>query len=317
MDEKNYLLSRRSFISSLALTAGGLGLGRLAVVKKASAAVKESPSIGLALGSGGATGIAHVLMLEVLDELGVKPSVVAGSSIGAVVGALYASGLSGREIRDIADEFAGSGFDVFKKLVVGDAGLKITDLVKLAIDEGGLLDSEGFLDFLKRKIKCFTFEELTFPLKIVAADYWSRGAVVFESGELIPAINASMAVPGLFPPVQIGGRLLVDGGMVNPLPYDLMVDEGDIVVAVDVSGISVPDGKDEPDPADSLFNSFQIMRESITREKMRCLKPDIYVKPNVEGVRMLHFHRVKEIFEEASPAADFLRERLERRLEMS
>lgn len=292
-------------------------MGRFGVAKKASAAVKESPRVGLALGSGGATGIAHVLMLEVLDELGVKPSIVAGSSIGAVMGALYASGLSGKEIRDIVSEFAGSGIDVFKTLVVGDTGLKITDLVKLAIDEGGLLDSRGFLGFLKRKIKCFTFEESSFPLKIVAADYWSREAVVFESGDLLPAINASMAVPGLFPPVQIDGRLLVDGGMVNPLPYDLMVDECDIAVAVDVSGISVPDEKDEPDLLDSLFNSFQIMRESITREKIRCMKPDIYVKPNVEGVRLLHFHRVKEIFEEAAPAADILREHLSRRLGMS
>ncbi|RQD57623.1 MAG: patatin-like phospholipase family protein [Desulfonatronovibrio sp. MSAO_Bac4] len=303
-------ISRRNFLSSTLITAGILCTTGLMNAGKASGNQEDYPRIGLALGSGGATGLSHIPMLEVFDELGLKPSIIAGSSIGAIIGALYCSGLSGKEIRKIVNEFSGSGMDVFKALISGDSGLKIADMLRLDIDEGGLVDSQGFLNFLKHNIKQTDFEELSIPLKVVAADYWKREEVVFESGKIMPAVKASMAVPGLFAPVTIDERLLVDGGTVNPLPYDLIKKDCDILVAIDVSGVASKEQGKDPDFTDSLFNTFEIMQQAITSQKMKYIMPDIYIKPDVAGIRLLHFNRSELIFEQAAPAAQDLKNKL-------
>ena len=302
--------SRRCFLGSISMTVAGLALGPLTGARVIASSKEDNvPSIGLALGSGGASGLAHILMLEVFDELGIKPSVIAGSSIGSIIGALYASGLSGKEIRDIVSEFSGSDMEVFRTLIRGDSGLELMDLLKFDLDAGGLVDSQGFLNFLKQKIDHSTFEELPIRLKVVAADYRKRTQVVFETGELIPAVRSSMAVPGLFAPVVFEDRLLVDGGTVNPLPYDLLEGECDIMVAIDVGGESV-DGTKKPDFTDVLFNTFEIMQQAITCQKMKYLKPDIYIRPDIKDIRLLHFHRSQEIFEQAGPGAEELKTEL-------
>ncbi len=294
-------LSRRSFLTALAcLVLGPGGSGQAA----ASSGNERDPFLGLALGSGGAAGLAHIPMLEVMDELGIKPCVIAGCSIGSIIGALYSSGLSGREIRHIVQEFSGSDMEVLSALVRGDSGLKIMDLLRLDLDAGGLLDAHGFLKFLKQKIRFSTFEELPIPLKVVAADYWKREQVVLETGDIIPAVNASMAVPGLFAPVSLGERLLVDGGTVNPLPYDLLKGECRHIAAIDVSGGKPDEQTDLPDLTDSLFNAFEIMQQAIVQEKMKRLEPDIYIRPEIRDVRLLHFHKSREVFEQAAPAVE-------------
>jgi NTE family protein len=303
--------SRRYFLGSVSVFVAGLALGPLAGAKvMGSTGNADVPSIGLALGSGGATGLAHIPMLEVFDELGIKPSIIAGASIGSIIGALYASGLSGKEIRDIVNDFAGSDMESLKALIQGHSGLKIMDLLRFDFDDGGLLDSQGFLNFLKHKIRVSTFEELTIPFKVVAADYWKREQVVFETGELIPAVKASMAVPGLFAPVAHEDRLLVDGGTVNPLPYDLLQGECEIVAAIDVSGAKAFDGKEKPGLTDSLFNTFEIMQQAIILQKINNHKPDIYIKPDIKDIRLLHFYRSQEIFDQAQPAAEELKTKL-------
>lgn len=271
----------------------------------------KAPRIGLALGSGGATGLAHIPMLEVFDRLNIKPAMIAGSSIGAIMGALYASGLSGADLREMVMKFSGSGFKVFRTLVNNEAGLELMDLLRPDIDRGGILDSRGFLNFLQSKIRVSRFEELEIPLKVVAADYWTGQEVVLNSGEIGPAVWISMAVPGLFAPVQLGERLLVDGGTVNPLPYDLLLHQDLFTVAVDVSG-SPPQEREEPEVMDSLFNTFDIMQQAITTQKMKHVQPDIYVRPDVKGIRLLHFHRAQEIFRQAAPDARHLKVRLEK-----
>jgi len=303
--------SRRCFLGSISMTVAGLALGPLTGARVIASSKEDGvPSIGLALGSGGASGLAHIPMLEVFDELGIKPSVIAGSSIGSIIGALYASGLSGKEIRDIVSEFSGSDMEVFRTLIRGDSGLELMDLLKFDLDAGGLVDSQGFLNFLKQKIDHSTFEELPIRLKVVAADYRKRTQVVFETGELIPAVRSSMAVPGLFAPVAFEDRLLVDGGTVNPLPYDLLEGECDIMVAIDVSGGESIDETKKPDFTDALFNTFEIMQQAITYQKMKYLKPDIYIRPDIKDIRLLHFHRSQEIFEQAGPAAEELKTEL-------
>jgi NTE family protein len=311
LNNKETRCSRRYFLGSASVFVAGLALGPLAGTKAMSTPGNgDIPSIGLALGSGGATGLAHIPMLEVFDELGIKPSIIAGASIGSIIGAMYASGLSGKDIRGVVNDFSGTDMESLKALIHGHSGLKIMDLLKFDFDDGGLLDSQGFLNFLKQKIRAATFEELTIPFKVVAADYWKREQVVFETGELIPAVKASMAVPGLFAPVAYEDRLLVDGGTINPLPYDLLQGKCDIVAAIDVSGAKTIDGNEKPGLTDSLFNTFEIMQQAIIQQKINNHKPDIYIKPDIKDVRLLHFHRAQEIFDQAKPAAEDFKTKL-------
>jgi NTE family protein len=126
--------------------------------------------------------------------------------------------------------------------------------------------------------------------------------VVFDSGPIIPALAASFALPGVFKPVVLGEQVLMDGGSVNPLPYDLLQDECDFIIAIDVMGQRRPNGDLLPSYSESLFNSFQIAEKSIVREKFRRQPPDLYIEVEVEGVAVLDFHKVDEIFAQAESA---------------
>ncbi|MAT64944.1 MAG: Patatin [Gammaproteobacteria bacterium] len=268
------------------------------------------PSIGLALGSGGAGGLAHIAMLQVFDDLSIRPDRIAGTSIGAVIGALYAAGLSAQQIRGIFAEFGGSSLDALSRLAEPDAGLTFSDLVEIDIDNGGLIDSGGFLDFLAGKIEARTFAELEIPLEIVATDYWSGKMVVLKQGDLFEAIAASMAVPGLFAPVPRDEQLLIDGGTSNPLPFDLLEGRHALIVAIDVSGSRQGGGQDQVEWNRLVFSTFEIMQQSIIAARMRARKPDIYIKPDTSGVRLLHFNRIDRILEQAGPAARTLKQQL-------
>ncbi|WP_045218161.1 patatin-like phospholipase family protein [Desulfonatronum thioautotrophicum] len=304
--------SRRTFlIASGALTAT-VPLASLTTLAKAQNS--DIPTLGLALGSGGASGLAHIPMLEVLDELDIVPKVIAGSSIGAIIGALYASGLSGADLRRLASDFAPEDKHFMRNLIQGSAGLSLMDLIRLDLDDGGLLDSDGFLDFLETKLDGSTFEDLPIPLKLVAADFWKREQVILDKGPLIPAIKASMAVPGLFAPVPLDGHLLVDGGTVNPLPFDLIDADCDLTVAVDVSGGKAGQEEEKPDVLDALFNTFEIMQQAITREKMKHITPGILVQPETSGIRLLHFYKAGEIFSQSASAAEELKSALREHL---
>jgi len=177
-----------------------------------------SPSVGLALGSGGAGGLAHIRMLAVFDELDRKPDRIVGTSIGAVIGVLYAAGLSAEEIRAIFAEFGGSELDALSRLMRPGGDLTLADFLELGGGDGGIIESRGFLEFLKGKVEARTFDDLTIPLEIVATDYATGETVFLEEGDLFEAVGASMAVPGLVPPVRRDGRLLIDGGTNDPLP---------------------------------------------------------------------------------------------------
>ena len=269
----------------------------------------EWPAIGLALGSGGAGGLAHIAMLEVFEELAIQPTKISGTSIGAIVGALYAAGLDSGEIRDLFAEFGESALNPFGALGGGGGGVNWTDLVKLDFANGSVIDADGFLEFVGGRIEAREFADLAIPLKIVATDYWTGQPVVIEDGDLFQTIKASMAVPGLFAPVSDGDRLLIDGGVSNPLPWNLLADQ-ELVVAIDVTGVRTPSPDGPPDLSELLFKTFEIMQQSIIREQLAVEPPDIYIKPELEGIRLLHFDRVDEVVEQARPAAGELRERL-------
>jgi len=274
---------------------------------------KSGGKLGLALGGGGARGLAHIPMLEVLDELKIRPHRIAGTSIGAVIGTMYAAGMSGREIRELVDRLTVSENESWLSgLFEQDLG-RWWDLIKLKLGSGGLIATDAFARFLEETTGVSRFDQLGIPLKIVAADFWEREQVVFERGNLGPAIQASIAIPGLFTPVQHQGRVLVDGGLVNPVPYDLLFDECDLVVAIDVTGKRNPQSDDGPGYFETLFNTMQIMQAQILHEKLQQRAPHIYIRPGLEDVRVLDFNRVDEIYRQSMPARNQLMKALSQR----
>lgn len=237
--------------------------------------------LGLALGGGGAKGLCHLAFIKALDELGIRPAVIAGTSIGAIVGSFYAAGLSGQQIEGLLRQN------------VRD----IRRMLDLSLLPGApARRSRGIEALLLRLLPVRRFEELQTPLAIVATDFWSYQQVVFDSGELIPAIRASMAMAAVFEPVQIDGLVLVDGGGTNPLPYDLIQERCDVIAAIDVSGQKTPPAHDPvPNVLENMLTTYTIMQSSIVRTKIGFSPPDIYIKPKLTNIRALDFHRADEI----------------------
>jgi len=267
--------------------------------------------IGLALGGGGARGLAHILILETLDDLGIKPSIIAGTSMGAIIGALYASGMSGKEIRERISKLLILKDDTWRDILAKkDYILKLFSSFSVEFPRGGFINSQGFVEYLFSNIRKLTFEELDVPLLVIAADYWTAEEIAFESDDLLPALQASMAVPGVFAPVSIGGRVLVDGGVVNLVPYDHLLDRADFTIAVDVSKARNRGKNEIPGALESVLGAFNIMQASALAEKIKHRKPDIFVQTEIEGVRMLDFGKIEEVFLQAAPAVDLLRKQL-------
>jgi NTE family protein len=280
-----------------------------------TATTTGTPSIALALGGGGARGLAHIPVLEAFDELGLRPKIIAGTSIGAVFAAAYASGLSGKQIRAQVFEVLKKRLDLVRDLysarVRTPGGLFNALTLRPA-----LLAPERLLDVILPPQIARDFAHLTTPLKIVASDFYAQEAVVFSSGPLRPAIAASMALPVLFQPVQIDGRVLIDGGLVNPLPFDLVAGEADLTVAVDASGAPVRrPGREMPKAWETLFASNFIFERSIIREKLRHRHPDLYIDAGTSRFQILDFLKVEEILAAAEPAKERVKAQLSRMLE--
>ena len=268
--------------------------------------------VGVALGGGGAKGLAHICMLEVIDEFGIAPSRIAGTSIGAIVGVLYASGISARTLREEIESVSHRQKDGVAEAIKNV--LSWLPLLEVNWKGGSLLKADAFLDDVMDHVKVSDFEELRMPLKVVAADFWQRDEVVLETGDIRRAVHASMALPGIFEPVIADGRVLVDGGVINPVPYDLIMEECDLTIAIDVMGNRTESAGLVPSLPESIFNAFQIMQKSILRQKIAAQPPDIYVCPGIVDVLMLEFHEAAKIFAQAEAAADQLRRELERHL---
>jgi NTE family protein len=267
--------------------------------------------IGLALGGGGVRGLAHISVLETLDELGIKPSIIAGTSMGAIIGALYASGMSGKEIRERISKNLILKDDTWRDVVAKKSNLlKLVKAFSAEIPRGGFINTQGFFEYLFSEIRKRTFEELEIPLLVIAADYWTAEEVVFEKDDLLPALQASMAVPGVFAPVSIADKVLVDGGVVNLVPYDHLLERADFTIAVDVSKVRNPGKNEIPGALESVLGAFNIMQASALAEKMKIRKPDIYVQMEIQGIRMLDFGKTEAVFLQAAPAIALLKKQL-------
>ncbi len=268
----------------------------------------DSVRIGLALGSGGANGMAHIAMLEAFDELGITPHRIAGSSIGAIIGALYASGKSAAEIRELIADLVVQKTDTWQEILLERQILEWIRFVDPDLGNGGLISGEAFIAFLQAAIEKSTFEELRIPLMVVTTDLWKREPVIHQSGDLYGPIQASMAIPGLFTPVTIGDRVLIDGGLMNPVPYDLLFDDCDVVVAINVVGKTAP--KDDVSFLDTMFMTMRIMQTALIAEKRSQREPHIFIDAGIYDVRTLEYHKLDEILEQAQAAKRELRDRL-------
>lgn len=268
-------------------------------------------TVGIALGGGGAKGLAHLPILEALDELGVVPAQIAGTSIGAIVGALYASGMPAREARARIQELILADAGSFAS-VVGAGALKWLGLLGIEWERGGVLDTDGFLEALSEMIGVTRFEDLPRRLSVVATAFWRREAIVIESGELLPAVRASMALPGLFQPVRRDGMVLVDGGVANPLPFDVLDASCDVTIAVSVIGErrAAPSGA-LPNVVEALVQTYAIMEASLVAEKRRRREPTIFVAPEIVDVRLLEFHRAAEVMAQGDRAKEAFKRRLD------
>ncbi len=263
----------------------------------------SDPSVALALGGGGARGISHLVVLEAFDELGIRPTAIAGTSIGAIVGAAYAAGIPAKALRKhMLDRFRDPA-RVLSQLLEARVG-KITDLFVKGFANPVLVDGEKVLDLFWPEEVPDLFEDLAIPFIAIATDFYGRSETAIDSGPLVSAVAASMAVPGLVRPVTIGGRHLIDGGVVNPLPFDRLANRAQYIVAVDVAGGPAGDTSQRPEPFEAMIGATQIMQAAIVNEKLAVRTPDLLIRPEVEHYRVLDFLKAKAILAAAEPCRD-------------
>jgi len=286
----------------------------------------RKPRIGLALGGGSARGWAHVGVIRALEAAGVRPDLVCGTSIGALVGAAYAAGELAR----------------FEEWLLG---LRIADVLSF-MDvrlSGGVIKGERLMEFFRRNFIDRPVEKLDMPFAAVATALHTGTEVWLREGSTIDAVRASIGLPALFTPVLHEGRMLVDGGLVNPVPVSLARAMGaEVVIAVDLSsdilgrhlreepeeerestgaevsewrrklqehlGALMPERADNEPPLPSMLDvvasSINIMQVRITRSRMAGDPPDVIVAPRLAHLGLLDFHRAKEAIEKGARAVE-------------
>jgi NTE family protein len=265
-------------------------------------------SFALALGAGGARGLAHIAIIEALDEMGVTPAAVAGSSIGAVIGAGYAAGLTGRAMRRHLIKLAHDRGEVLRRVMAARA-VAWSEILGAGFGNPLVVDATKFYDAFLGEMLPDDFSALKVPFIAVATDLHARAAVTFTAGPLKVAVAASMAVPGLVRPVELDGRVLVDGGAVDPLPFGCLRGKADVTVAVDVSG-GVGERPSVPDPWEALFSTISVMSHTIVSHKLKESPPDLLLRPNIGIFRMLDFFQASAILRAAEPIKAELKDRL-------
>ncbi|WP_181705925.1 patatin-like phospholipase family protein [Chthonobacter rhizosphaerae] len=271
-----------------------------------------TPRIGLALGGGGARGLAHVHVLEALDEMGLRPSAITGTSIGAIVGAGYAAGMTGAEVREVVQATFAKQADVWGKV------WQLRPKTFADLFGGGLVqfDAEKTIELFLPAAVPDRFDALTTRFCVMAADFYGCQEVALASGPLRPAIAASIAIPILFRPVEIDGRVLIDGGVVNPLPFDRLPEDVDVVIAVDVVGMPVrPANRPIPNATESIFGASQILMQTVTAEKLKSRTPDILIKPAVDLFRVMDFLKAMAILKSTQAVKDEVKRKVAALLE--
>jgi NTE family protein len=265
-------------------------------------------TFGLALGSGGARGLAHIAIVEALDEMELRPTAIAGTSIGALIGAAYAAGLRGRDIRRHVVGLAHDRRETTRRLIGTRAG-RFAELFSGGFGQATQLDAEKFCTQFLPAVPA-DFSALSIPLTVIATDLHARAEAPFSSGPLYPALAASIAIPGLFRPVAVDGRVLVDGGATNPLPFDRLTGLADVIIAVDVFGVPPADRSDVPGGWECVYTTINVMGSAIVAAKLDRAVPDLVIRPNVTIFRALDFYQASAILRAAEASKAELKEKL-------
>lgn len=279
--------------AQVAGAGAGAGAGAAPPAAAAPSSARRTPRIGLALGGGAARGFAHIGAIQVLEEAGIRPDLVVGTSAGSLVAALYASGKAGTELAATA-------------LTLDEGAL--TDW---SFPGRGLIRGEALARFVREQTGGRPIEQMRLPLGIVATDLDSGAGVLFQRGDTGTAVRASSAVPAVFVPVRVGEREYVDGGLVAPVPVRYARQMGaEFVIAIDIS--TPPEGAPTGDALKLLLQTFAIMSRSISRFELR--EADLVLRPSLPGVSSADFNgRVRAIRagrEAATAALAELRTRL-------
>jgi len=285
---------------------------------------RRKPRIGLALGSGSARGWAHVGVIRALERAGIRPDLVCGTSIGALVGAAYVAG----------------ELESFEQWLLGLGVKNVLALLDVRMS-GGMIKGERLMEFFRRNFIDRPIEELPLPFGAVATDLDSGAEVWLRQGSTTAAVRASIALPALFAPALHEGRMLVDGALVNPVPVSLARAMGaDLVIAVDLSsdvlgrrlreeletgepaaGVGewrrkvqerlgkLRHARDEdetrlPSILEVVATSLSIMQVRVTRSRMAGDPPDAIVAPRLAHLGLLDFHRAKEAIEAGERAVE-------------
>ena len=260
------VLAASALLSGCSVLTGGTGSAAQEPLQTA----RPPPKLGLALGGGAARGFAHVGVIAVLEEAGLKPQFVVGTSAGSLVAALYASGKTSAQLQQTA---------------LNMEEVAITDWM-LPIFGRGMFRGEALGRYVNDLVAGRLIENMAIPLGIVATDLNSGQAVLFRRGDTGTAVRASSAVPAVFVPVSIGGREYVDGGLVSPVPVRFARQMGaDVVIAVDIS--SPPEANPAGDTLQILLQTFAIMGKSINSYELK--DADVVVRPSLAGLKSADF----------------------------
>ncbi len=289
---------------------------------------RKKKTIGLALGGGAAKGLAHIGVLRVLEEIGLKPDIITGTSFGALIGAMYASGRTADEIERIADS------------IDRKEALK---LFSISLNGAGFIDGKKITQFLSTVIKRNLIEDMDIPFACTACNIIDGTEIIFDKGNIIESVRASISIPGIFSPVDSGELALVDGGLVNPVPVDIAREMGaDFIIAVNVLNVprikhgsmtitavhtnepidhnlsvnerlkvfieneintiesmakrvaSIFDLSDEMNIFDVMSQTMHLAERNIAEYKLISDKPDILIEPDMEIIKHFEFHKTKE-----------------------
>ena len=227
-------------------------------------------NLGLALGGGAARGFAHVGVIQVLEEAGIQPDLVVGTSAGSLVAAMYASGKNSAQLRRVAETMEEA---------------EITDWMMPILNRGALR-GEALARYVNTQVGGRLIEQMKIPLGIVATDLHNGEPMLFQRGNTGSAVRASSAVPAVFQPVKIGTREYVDGGLVSPVPVRQAREMGaNVIIAVDIS--TDPEGSPASDTFQILMQTFNIMGNSLNTVLLK--DADVVVKPALMGVKSADF----------------------------
>ena len=266
--------------------------------------VGSKPKVGLALSGGGARGLAHIGVLKVLQREGIPVDFLAGASMGGVIAAGHAAGLS--------PEFMAAEAQRMGQL------RNLITLMDRSLPRLGLFEGQKVREYLAEHLGNITFDELKIPLALVAVDLETGKEVLLRSGRVVDAVRATISLPGVFAPVHLDGQLLVDGGVLNNLPADVVREMGaDVVIAVDVSIVleglpSLLEAQEQRFPLtqislviETLRRTVGIMEGWISAQKLAQAKPEVLIKPALsEDVGLfLGFNRVAECIATGEGAA--------------